>query len=125
MDNNYLQKISILLDKITQFTGMDENQKKEFADGVSIGFLGSMVNDSKDIISKETFEKMKLISLSETSSKEEKDLIWQSFFKELTETTQGQEAINKNIDKLLNVVLDPIKDTLNDEQKAEIKAIFA
>lgn len=124
MDNNYLQRILTLMDKITQFTGMDEGQKKEFSEGLTIGFLGSILNDSQQIISKETFEKMKLISDSQTATNEEKELVWRSFFKELSESPNGPEIINKNIDKLLLVVLDPIKDNLTDEQKTEIKAIF-
>lgn len=122
---NTIQKINLMLDKISIFMNLDGNKKKELTESLNVGFMGAVFNDSKDLISKETIEKMRVVSNKTGITNEERELVVDSFFKEVSGLPQGPEILQKNIDLLLETVILPIQNKLSEEQKEEIKAIFA
>lgn len=122
--NNYFELIQNLINKIFEFSGLNENQKVEFIAKINEGLIYNLIEDGKEIVSSEIFTKLKSILENANSSESDRKLVISAYLKELSETEQGKEIITNRLEEVVILMTKTAKEDLTEQQKQELLSII-
>jgi hypothetical protein len=110
-----LNKINLVLNKLAEFSMMDESAKKSFIENFYKGLTANLMADGSHIVSTVTLESVK-------NSPSEENL--KIFFEEMEKSEEGKVAVSNRTLELLENVVEPVIQNLTASQKSEILAIL-
>lgn len=110
------KKISLVLNKLAEWSHMTEEQKINFFSDVNKGLIANLVNDGSKLVSPETLQQLK-----DTPT----DGVVSQYFKEMNEKSEESSKIVANRTmEILEEILAPIISNLTSDQKAEMFTIL-
>ncbi len=124
-DIDVLQKLKEFLVKVSSLLNFEEKEKKEFVENMISGFIFSVLSETNDIASEEINQKIESVfGGSDDQNPEEAKLIIDTYFKEISANTKGQEVIMNNFEKIVTNIMEKSGDSLTDDQIEELAKVL-
>lgn len=109
-------KINLVLNKIAEWSNMNNEQKLQFFVDVNKGLVTNLINDGQNLVSHETLQRLKDTPTDEVVSQ---------YLKEMSEkTNESSEIIANRTTEILEQILVPVIPNLTNDQKLEISKIL-